>query len=66
MDQQPMSYFERRERIERAAAKNAACPNARRAHQELAQRYAELAREQNAPALAQPPAPRRRLTILAY
>ena len=35
-------YFELRERAERAAAKNAACPEARRVHQQLAQSYAEL------------------------
>ena len=39
-------YFERRERAERAAAKNAASPQARRIHQELAQNYAELAHQQ--------------------
>jgi hypothetical protein len=37
-------YFLARERIERAAAKSTTCTNARRAHQELAQSYAALAR----------------------
>jgi hypothetical protein len=37
------SYFEQRERIERAAAKAAANAQARRAHQELAAGYAVLA-----------------------
>jgi hypothetical protein len=34
------SYLQRREKAEREAAKHAACPEARRAHQELAQMYA--------------------------
>ena len=38
-------YFRRRERAERAAAKNAASPQARRIHQQLAQNYAELAQQ---------------------
>jgi hypothetical protein len=37
-------YFLRRERAERAAAKNAANDAARRIHQELAQGYAALLR----------------------
>jgi len=36
-------YYRTRERAERAAAKTASCPEARRAHQELAQAYADLA-----------------------
>jgi len=43
-DQQSVDYFRRRERAERAAAKNATSDAARRAHQELAQGYAELVR----------------------
>ncbi len=43
MDQDRL-YFERRERIERMAAKTAADVRARRAHQELAEGYATLAR----------------------
>ena len=43
-DQQSVDYFRRRERAERAAAKNAGSDAARRAHQELAQGYAELVR----------------------
>jgi hypothetical protein len=44
LDQETLEYFRRRERAERAAAKNAASDAARRVHQELAQRYATLAR----------------------
>jgi len=39
------AYFELRERAERAAAKSAACLEARRIHQELAQSYAEAVRQ---------------------
>jgi hypothetical protein len=35
-------YYRARERAERAAAKEAACPEARRAHEELAIAYARL------------------------
>lgn len=42
-------YLRRREVAERAAAKNASCEAARRVHQELAQNYAELAREADQP-----------------
>jgi len=38
-------YFEHRERAERAAAENAASPQARRIHQQLAENYAELAEQ---------------------
>jgi hypothetical protein len=41
-DNESLEYFRRRERMERAAAKQAASPTARRIHQELAQQYAEL------------------------
>lgn len=41
-------YFRRRERAERAAAKNAASETARRIHQELAQGYAALLRDPHA------------------
>jgi hypothetical protein len=44
MKRPDQDYFLARERIERAAAKSATCPNARRVHQELAQNYAALAR----------------------
>jgi len=44
LDQDNLDYFRRRERAERAAAKNAASEAARRAHQELAQQYSELLR----------------------
>lgn len=39
-----LDYFRRREAQERAAAKNAVTLAARRAHQELAQHYAQLAK----------------------
>lgn len=42
LDQESLEYFRKRERAERAAAKKAASEAARRAHQELAQSYAEL------------------------
>lgn len=45
LDEEAQDYFRRRERAERAAAKCAACDAARRAHQELAQSYAELLRK---------------------
>jgi hypothetical protein len=44
VDQQSVDYFRERERAERAAAKSASSDAARRAHQELAQNYAELLR----------------------
>jgi hypothetical protein len=43
-DHESLEYFRRREQIERAAAKQAASPTARRIHQELAQQYADLIR----------------------
>jgi hypothetical protein len=49
-------YFRRRERAERAAAKNAATEAARRIHQELAQGYAALLRRPEI--ISQPPASR--------
>ena len=42
MQENSADYYRARERAERAAAKEAACPEARRAHQELAQAYARL------------------------
>jgi hypothetical protein len=45
VDQESVEYFRERERIERAAAKAAATEAARRAHLELAQGYAALARK---------------------
>jgi hypothetical protein len=44
VDQQSIDYFRSRERVERAAADNAASDEARRAHLELAQGYAALVR----------------------
>ena len=45
MDQSAKEYLQRRERAERAAAKRANCPQARWAHQELAQHYAAAQRQ---------------------
>ena len=45
MDQVSIDYFRTRERIEREAAKAAASEAARRAHLELAEGYAALARK---------------------
>ena len=42
LNPESQEYFRRRERAERAAAKNAASETARRIHQELAQGYAAL------------------------
>ena len=44
MDQKAIEYFRRRELAERAAAKGAASDVARRVHQQLAQHYADLLR----------------------
>lgn len=45
VDQESLDYFRSRERIEREAAKTAVSDAARRAHLELAQGYAALARK---------------------
>ncbi len=45
MDQVSIDYFRARERVEREAAKAAVSEAARRAHLELAQGYAALARK---------------------
>jgi len=45
MNMESHEYFKRRERVERAASKNAASSQARRIHQELAQSYAEMAQQ---------------------
>ena len=44
MNPQQIEYYQARERAERAAAKAAACPQARRVHQELAQHYQDVVR----------------------
>ncbi len=49
LDEESLDYFRRRERAERAAAKNAASDAARRVHQELALEYAELLRRSAGP-----------------
>ena len=41
-DQQTRDYYRSREQTERAAARKATCPEARRAHEELANFYARL------------------------
>ena len=53
LNPEAQDYFRRRERAERAAAKNAANETARRIHQELAQGYAALLR--NPAGIANPP-----------
>jgi hypothetical protein len=50
MDQPTFEYYQRRERAERTAAKYAGSPEARRAHQELAQAYAEMVKQRRVPA----------------
>jgi hypothetical protein len=45
MSTEAQEYFHKRERDERAAAKRARSGEARRIHQELAQNYALLARQ---------------------
>ena len=57
MDDGDLEYLRSRVRAERAAAKSARCPEARRVHQELAASYGALVEQQNA--LPQ----RQRLTI---
>ena len=42
MHTNPSDYYRARERAERKAAKEAQCPEARRAHEELALAYAKL------------------------
>ena len=42
MREDSADYYRARERAERAAAQGATCPEARRAHEELAQAYARL------------------------
>ena len=48
MHQESPEYYRSRERAERAAAKTATCPQAGRAHQELAQAYADLVNSREA------------------
>ena len=65
MDRATSEYYQRRERAERAAAKSASCPQARRVHQELAQAYAGILQEQRIPAAAfRASEPRPRLSIV--
>ena len=53
IDSDSSDYFRRRERAERAAAKIAGTEAARRAHQEMAQSYAEMLRSLTSPSLPQ-------------
>ena len=46
MSQDTHDYYRARETAERAAAANAACPEARRVHEEMASEYARRAAEQ--------------------
>ena len=48
MQENSAEYYRARERAERLAAKEAACPEARRAHHELAQAYARLVETRDA------------------
>ena len=64
MNSVEQEYFQRRERAERTAAKIATCTEARRVHQELAQRYAALAQQYGVPAPSDPPPKRRKLAIV--
>ncbi len=43
-----LQYLQRREQMERAAAKRSACAKARAAHQEMAQRYVQLIQQASA------------------
>jgi hypothetical protein len=52
MKTEPKEYYAARERAERAAADKALSPEARQAHEEMAQAYAQLAEQ--APAGKQP------------
>lgn len=45
-------YYRARERMEREAASNAACAEARRAHEELARAYSERLGREAKPALS--------------
>jgi hypothetical protein len=65
MDCDLPEYYLRRERSEREAAKNATSAEARRVHQELAGRYASLAKQQSDAAQVWERPPRPRLTIVA-
>lgn len=49
MDHDSINYFRMREETERAAAEAATCPEARRAHDELARGYAALIRQASEP-----------------
>jgi hypothetical protein len=62
MNEVDQEYYRNRERRERAAAKNATCSDARRAHQELAESYAALARADARMTYIGPGSPPRRLT----
>jgi hypothetical protein len=52
MDVEALTYYHRRERAERTAAKESLCPEARRVHRELAAKYAA---QQAKAAVSRPP-----------
>jgi hypothetical protein len=45
MRTQSREYYATRERAERTAAENAVCPEARKAHEEMARAYARMAED---------------------
>ena len=45
MKRESRDYYAARERAERMAAENAACPEARASHEEMARAYARLAED---------------------
>ena len=65
MDRRSGEYFKLREQAERAAAKKAGSPQARRIHQELAQNYAVLAQQERDAVTAVAEQERPRFTIVA-
>ena len=64
MDQTSKDYFHKRELMERAAAKRATSPEARRVHQELAQAYAASLKRIGDRSVAPAEGGRSRLTIV--
>jgi hypothetical protein len=52
MKQETIGYFRRREQAEREAVLTASCPQARRAHEQMAAAYAGLIRREELKALA--------------
>jgi hypothetical protein len=48
MKTESKEYYAARERVERSAAQKATCPEARKAHEDMARAYAQLAEEASA------------------